>query len=427
MGAIHQQGVSRHLRLQALLCLLGCMNALHVSPHMRLGAPESCQSGRARAPCAVATLESTDVVEVTRTEETVEQLNSLSLHAHRCHSIGSDAPPAVDPFALVHEQLEPLSAIVRSQLDAESHTLGDASQHFFGAGAAREGKRVRPVLVLLMAQATQAAASKDTHVIDVELERRVQLASITEMIHTASLIHDDVLDAADTRRGDSAVHKLFSNKAAVLSGDFLLARASVALARLGHAQVTREMAKSLEALVQGELMQLKSTPEQRLSMQYYLTKSYCKTASLMAYSCKSSALLSGHALESEVTMAAEKFGYHFGIAFQVIDDLLDFTGTSETLGKPGLQDMQLGLSTAPVLYAAESHPPLKALIQRKFGEPGDVQSACEMVLRSDGLQRTKGLASFHAQAAVDAVCSFPASEARDGLIRLCHVVLSRSS
>merc|ERR1719221_2443700 len=236
MGAIHQQGVSRHLRLQALLCLLGCMNALHVSPHMRLGAPESCQSGRARAPCAVVTLESTDVVEVTRTEETVEQLNSLSLQTHRCHSISSDAPPQVDPFALVHEQLEPLSAIVRSQLDAESHTLGDASQHFFGVGAAREGKRVRPVLVLLMAQATQAANTQDAQGGD--MERRVQLASITEMIHTASLIHDDVLDAADTRRGDSAVHKLFSNKAAVLSGDFLLARASVALARLGHAQVT---------------------------------------------------------------------------------------------------------------------------------------------------------------------------------------------
>merc|ERR1712087_714873 len=255
----------------------------------------------------------------------------------------------------------------------------------------------------------------------------VRLASITEMIHTASLIHDDVLDAADTRRGDSAVHKIFTNKAAVLSGDFLLARASVALAKLGHAQVTREMAKSLEALVQGELMQLKSTPEQRLSMQYYLTKSYCKTASLMAYSCKSAALLTGHTIDGDATIAAEKFGYHFGLAFQVIDDLLDFTGTSETLGKPGLQDMQLGLSTAPVLYAAEGHPELKALIERKFGEPGDVQSACEIVLRSDGLKKSKDLAGFHAQAAVDACCSLPKSAPRDGLVNLCHKVLSRSS
>jgi len=247
------------------------------------------------------------------------------------------------------------------------------------------------------------------------------------MIHTASLVHDDVLDSADTRRGGSAVHKLYSTKAAVLSGDFLLARASVALARLGMPAVTQEMAKSLEALVQGEIMQLQSTAEERLSLEYYLTKSYCKTASLMAFSCKSAALLSGHPRDSEVAVASEKFGYHFGLAFQVIDDLLDFTGTSETLGKPGLQDMALGLSTAPVLYGMEERPELQALVERKFGEPGDVQAACELVLSSSGLKKTKELATFHAQAAVDACCSLPPSPSRDGLIQLCHVVLSRSS
>merc|ERR1719224_317980 len=122
----------------------------------------------------------------------------------------------------------------------------------------------------------------------------------------------------------------------------------------------------------------------------------------MAFSCKSAALLSSHALESETAIAAEKFGYHFGLAFQVIDDLLDFTGTSDTLGKPGLQDMALGLSTAPVLYGIDERPELKALVTRKFGEPGDVQRACELVLESNGLQRTKELAEFHAQAAIDA-------------------------
>ena len=144
-----------------------------------------------------------------------------------------------------------------------------------------------------------------------------ELGAITEMIHTASLVHDDVLDAAETRRGGMAVHKEFSTKAAVLSGDFLLARASVALARLGVPAVVQEMAKSLEALVQGEIMQLRSTAEERLSLEYYLTKSYCKTASLMALSCKSAALLSEHPLDSDAAVAAEKFGYHFGLAFQV--------------------------------------------------------------------------------------------------------------
>jgi len=247
------------------------------------------------------------------------------------------------------------------------------------------------------------------------------------MIHTASLVHDDVLDGADTRRGGSAVHKLYSTKAAVLSGDFLLARASVALARLENPEVVQEMAKSLEALVQGEIMQLQSSAEERLSLDYYLAKSYCKTASLMAFSCKSAALLSSHARDSQTAIAAEKFGYHFGLAFQVIDDLLDFTGTSDTLGKPGLQDMALGLSTAPVLYGIDEHPELKTLVARKFEVDGDVQRACELVLDSQGLQRTKDLAMYHAQCAVDACCSLPASKERDGLIQLCHVVLSRSS
>jgi len=379
---------------------------------------------------AVAAQEREDVVQVTSAEQALQALNSVQLDSNRCHSIRDSEPPEVDPFALVSHHLEPLSGVVRDQLETESDTLGHAAQHFFGAGAAREGKRVRPVLVLLMGEATTPAAAAAAATAESEageFDRLVQLASITEMIHTASLIHDDVLDAADTRRGDSAVHKIYSNKAAVLSGDFLMARSSVALAQLGHAQVVREMAKSLEALVQGELMQLRSSKEERLSLEYYLTKSYCKTASLMAYSCKSAALLTGNELDEDVTVAAEKFGYHFGLAFQVVDDLLDFTGTSETLGKPGLQDMSLGLSTAPVLYAADAFPELKDLIARKFGEQGDVQRACELVMRSDGLQQTKELAMFHAQAAVDACCSLPKGEARDGLIRLCHVVLSRSS
>lgn len=414
--------------------ILALIAALHVQVTsalrcVRLTMPATA-GRRTVAPCAIASMEQDQVVQVTRTEETVQALNNVQLNHFRCHSVTTDTPPDVDPFAQVKNQLDPLSTVVRDQLNAESRTLGSAAQHFFGSGRAREGKRVRPVIVLLMGQSTTIKSTTDdeqTSLTGGPFAKQIQLASITEMIHTASLIHDDVLDAADTRRGDSAVHKLYSSKAAVLSGDFLLARASVALARLENAQVVREMAKSLEALVQGEIMQLKSTADERLSMEYYLSKSYCKTASLMAYSCKSAALLSGHAVESEVAVAAEKYGYHFGLAFQVIDDLLDFTGTSETLGKPGLQDMSLGLSTAPVLYAAEEHPELKALIARKFSNEGDVNTACEIVLRSQGLQKTKELASFHAQAAVDAVCSFPASEARDGLIRLCHVVLSRSS
>jgi len=376
---------------------------------------------------ATAEKEREAVVEDSTTMRTVQNLNAQSLSEFRCHNILEDAAPDVNPFAMVADDVAVLNDQVCDQLDGVDTDLVASAQHFFGAGNTREGKRVRPVIVNLMGQACSQSASLSEEQTAAAYEKHKQLAAITEMIHTASLVHDDVLDGADTRRGGDAVHKLFSTKAAVLSGDFLLARASVALARLETPQVVQEMAKSLEALVQGEIMQLQSTAEERLSLEYYLTKSYCKTASLMAFSCKSAALLSSHALESSTVIAAEKFGYHFGLAFQVIDDLLDFTGTSDTLGKPGLQDMALGLSTAPVLYGIDEHPELKLLVERKFGEDGDVQRACELVLDSQGLQRTKDLATFHAQAAVDACCSLPASTQRDALIQLCHVVLSRSS
>jgi len=404
--------------------------------------------------------EGANVVEASTTFGTVKTLNSLNLQQFRCHSITEDAAPTVDPFQMTTTEVSQLNELVCSEVTGEEEVLTAAAQHYFGGGDTREGKRVRPVIVGLMGKATllatpdaapqpaapqgavvstkgappaEAAAEKAAKAAEEEeatavaLAKHQRLAAITEMIHTASLVHDDVLDAADTRRGGSAVHRLYSTKAAVLSGDFLLARASIALAKLEMPTVVQEMAKSLEALVQGEIMQLQSTAEERRSLEYYLTKSYCKTASLMAFSCKSAALLSGHSRESEVCVAAEKFGYHFGLAFQVIDDLLDFTGTSETLGKPGLQDIALGLSTAPVLYAIDEQPDLVPLVERKFGQPGDVERACELVMASTGLQRTKELATFHAQAAVDACCSLPPSDERDGLIQLCHVVLSRSS
>jgi len=388
----------------------------------------------------VATAESPEdngaVFDESTTFVTVSQLNEVCLQQFRCHSVADDPAPDVDPFALTRDEVSSLNEAVCMEVKGVDEALTASAQHFFGAGNTREGKRVRPVIVNLMGRATMpstaAGADDDAQQQQQQEEAEIaakhqRLAAITEMIHTASLVHDDVLDGADTRRGGEAVHKLYSTKAAVLSGDFLLARASVALARLGMTSVTQEMAKSLEALVQGEIMQLQSSAEERLSLEYYLTKSYCKTASLMAFSCKSAALLSGHARDSEVAVASEKFGYHFGLAFQVIDDLLDFTGTSDTLGKPGLQDMALGLSTAPVLYGMEERPELQALVERKFGEPGDVQAACELVLSSNGLKKTKELATFHAQAAVDACCSLPPSPSRDGLIQLCHVVLSRSS
>jgi len=248
---------------------------------------------------------------------------------------------------------------------------------------------------------------------------------ITEMIHVASLIHDDVLDEAEMRRGGKAVHTMYTNKVAVLAGDYLLARASVLLARLQHLQVVEVMASALDFLVQGEIMQARSKKEDLLDMTYYLRKSYMKTASLICNSCRSAALLAGYEEDDIITQSAEEFGYHLGMAYQIVDDILDFTGASAQLGKPAQADMELGLSTAPVLFASQTVKELRPMIMNRFKNEGDVQRAVELSQGTDCVEKSYELAEFHAQKAVDALMRLPDSEYRLALMRLLHVVISR--
>ena len=353
-----------------------------------------------------------------------------------------------DPFKMVEKELQPFADSIKELVSTDQPILSMAAKHFFEK---RHGKRFRPTIVQLMAKAVAAAVPEQKAQYDkndetsssssssslaaatAELEnnqaaagwqwsgaspitveggmitpenhqnsdvwrRQAQLGQIVEMIHVASLIHDDVLDEADTRRGGEAVHKLYSNKVAVLAGDYLLARASVLLARLENTAVVQVMATALESLVAGEIMQLKSPPESLLEMETYLRKSYYKTASLICYACRSTALLGGHAYDSTVATACEEFGFHLGLAYQIQDDILDFTAAATVLGKPALADMDLGLSTAPILYAAQEAPHLKPLVMRRFKKKGDKQAALEALYASDtAMDKARSLAKFHAQ------------------------------
>merc|ERR1712028_319738 len=351
-----------------------------------------------------------------------------------------------DPFKIVEKELKPFADSISELVSSDQPILSMAAKHFFEK---RHGKRFRPTIVQLMGKAVAAAvpenkassseqwsgASKieiDGGIITPEnhkgsdaWRRQAQLGQIVEMIHVASLIHDDVLDEADTRRGGEAVHKLYSNKVAVLAGDYLLARASVLLARLENTAVVQIMATALESLVAGEIMQLKSPPKELLKMESYLRKSYYKTASLICYACRSCALLGGHAYGSTVATACEEFGFHMGLAFQIQDDILDFTAAESVLGKPALADMDLGLSTAPILYAAQEFEVLKPMIKRKFKNEGDKQAALEYLYKSPtAMNKAKNLAKYHAQKAVDAILRLPQSESRDALIRLTHTCVT---
>ena len=224
-------------------------------------------------------------------------------------------------------------------------------------------------------QDTLATTSSDI------LPSQRRLAEITELIHTASLLHDDVLDTSNIRRGAPSANIAFGNRMAVLAGDFLLGRASVALARLRSPTVTELLATVISNLIEGEFMQLRNTVHDERhprfvadeTIPYYLQKTYLKSASLISKSCRAAALLGD--CGTEAADKAYAYGRNLGLAFQLVDDMLDFTsekGGAE-LGKPVGADLELGLATAPLLFAWKDCEELGALVGRKFEEEGDVE------------------------------------------------------
>ncbi|XP_074269594.1 solanesyl diphosphate synthase 3, chloroplastic/mitochondrial [Silene latifolia] len=355
------------------------------------------------------------------------------------HGATSTVEDQSDPFSLVADELSILANRLRSMVIAEVPKLASAAEYFFKMGV--EGKRFRPTVLLLMATAlnmplpmSSAERLSTARVVDTlatELRTRQQcIAEITEMIHVASLLHDDVLDDADTRRGISSLNSVMGNKLAVLAGDFLLSRACVALASLNNTEVVSLLAKVVEHLVTGETMQMTTTSEQRLNMEYYMQKTYYKTASLISNSCKAIALLAGQT--AEVATLAFEYGKNLGLAFQLIDDVLDYTGTSTSLGKGSLSDIRHGIVTAPLLFAIEEFPQLAEVVQRGFDDSADVDIALEYLGRSQGIQKAKDLAQKHATKAAEAIESLPENDdeevrrSRRALVELTQIVITRT-
>lgn len=371
-------------------------------------------------------------------------LDAVSIDPHHVHSklngfaegrISPRIPEGVaplephinDPFYLSRPDVHDISETIGKDLVGTDHpVLNSAARYFFNSEDGKgKGKQVRPVMVMLLSRAmmhidngSETTSARHTHI----LKSQRRLAEITEMIHTASLFHDDVIDEADTRRGQPAAHKAFGNKMAILAGDYLLARASICLARLRNVDVVECMSTVIEHLVRGEVLQIKDSRTGVADMEGYLRKNFYKTASLMANSCKSAALLAH--VSPEVVDAAYLYGKHIGVAFQLIDDALDFEGSAASLGKPALADLNAGLSTAPVLFAAESHgQELIPAMARKFKEDGDIDLALRYIHEADGVTRTKKLAAIHAEKAIRVVAELEPSPYRDALVHLaCRVV-----
>merc|ERR1711865_397982 len=321
-------------------------------------------------------------------------------------------PPGVSqvsPFALIEDDLAQLSGDLKKLVQSDHPDLTAVAEWLL---CGTEGKRVRPSLVLLMSRAC-AGGGEPT-------PKQKRLAEITELIHTASLLHDDVLDLSESRRGRPTAHVKFGNRIAVLGGDFLLARASVELARLDEPQVIGLMSNVLEELVKGEIMQMRDSWEFISSMDHYMEKTYSKTGALTANSCKAAAVLGGHGVDQQEI--AYQYGRHVGMAFQLVDDLLDLSGDHAKLGKAAQADLKQGVVTAPLLFALEEKASLAPLMQRQFSEEGDVKEAYDLIASSSAGERTRAKAEQHCHEAVAWIWRLEPSAAVDSLVIITEKV-----
>ncbi|KAG6441506.1 hypothetical protein O3G_MSEX001835 [Manduca sexta] len=333
-----------------------------------------------------------------------------SLQSTSTGSLPDYGTQIVDPYRLLEDDLNGIYEDIRSELErntnqAELNTI--ATYYFDG-----QGKALRPMVAILMARAVNYHVYGENSAL---LPSQRQVAMISEMIHSASLIHDDVIDQSDFRRGKPSVNVLWNHKKVAMAGDFILAVASMMIARLRSDDVTLVLSQVVTDLVQGEFMQLGSKETENERFAHYLTKTYRKTASLIANSVKAVALLSG-ADESTCELAFQ-YGRNLGLAFQLVDDLLDFVSSAQAMGKPTAADLKLGLATAPVLFACEK--------MRRFAEPGDVEKAFELVHKSRGLEQTRFLARQHGAEAARRAADLADSPYQKGLLVTADLVLNR--
>nr|QUH22248.1 putative decaprenyl diphosphate synthase 1 [Megoura viciae] len=298
----------------------------------------------------------------------------------------TDSLSSIDPYRLLDDDLRDVYTDITRELELNTNQdeLRTIATYYFDG----QGKALRPMVAILMAHAI------NYHMNNNGLDKKQrEVAMIAEMIHSASLIHDDVIDQSDFRRGKPSVNALWSHKKVAMAGDYILAVTSMMIARLNHNDVTITLSQIITDLVQGEFMQLGSKETENERFAHYLTKTYRKTASLIANSVKAEAMLAG--ADDQLVDVSFEYGRNIGLAFQLVDDLLDFVSSKDAMGKPTAADLKLGLATAPVLFACEKYPELNAMIMRRFQEPGDAERAFELVHKSQGLEQTRFLAKKH--------------------------------
>jgi len=277
------------------------------------------------------------------------------------------------------------------------------------------GKRARPGVTFLAAQALGADAEGP------EWSAVRDLAVCVELLHSASLLHDDLIDDADTRRGQQAAFRRFGNVVSVMSGDFMLARLLTLLAGMPHGEeLTRAFGETATRICEGEVLQFQVAAYAEYSLDTYLDVIHGKTAALVELAASAPAQLLGAPGAQRAALAT--FGREYGLAFQMQDDLLDLVGDEAALGKPVGGDLREGKATFPVLdlLGSPHGPEVRAVLERRAAGPGDVARVRDLALAGGAADRTRSEIRRRAGLAVQALAALPASGAREALADLAH-------
>ncbi len=321
-----------------------------------------------------------------------------------------------DIISPVQDEIQELEKRL-DNISSESHSLSVILDEIFSAG----GKRIRPVLSFLVNGLLGKKANQEAIFL---------VAEISELIHTASLVHDDIIDNSLVRRGKPSTNSKWDNALTVISGDFMFARAAVNLGKLGLNEITSLYAGVLSDLCDGEIRQVEKKFSTELDWDYYFLKTFKKTASLFEASTKAAAIV--NECSAQEIEACARFGNKLGMAFQIVDDILDYTEDSQSLGKPAFADLKEGQITIPVLYALEDkaiESTLKEKIVKLASETNDelALEIFEMITSSKAIEKSKAKAEEFTNEAILAIESFQEGSFKSSLKDLCNFVISRTN
>lgn len=313
---------------------------------------------------------------------------------------------------LADADMQAVNALIQRRLHSDVVLINQLSHYIIGSG----GKRLRPLLALLVARACGYQG-----------EKHVDIAAIVEFIHTATLLHDDVVDESDMRRGKETANNVWGNQAAVLVGDFLYSRSFEMMVDVGSMRVMEILSTTTNMIAEGEVLQLLNCHDPDTSEQRYMEVIHSKTAKLFEAACQLGAVLAGLSAEHEQALA--KYGMHLGTAFQLVDDVLDYTADAEEMGKNVGDDLAEGKPTLPLIIAIQRGDAATAAILRSAIEQGgldQIDAIMQAIKDTKAIDYTLERAKGETESAIASLQCLPDSDYRQALESLAWFAINRS-